>query len=68
MRGIAPAVIGCLVITLGQLLPHAATDAFAWLMLLAAAFALIRWRMAPLPLILAAGILSMIVRSQAAFV
>jgi len=62
MRGIAPAVIGCLVITLGQLLPHAAPNTFAQLVLLATAFALIRWRTGPLPLIVAAGVLSIVVR------
>ncbi len=62
MRGIAPAVIGCLIVTLGQLLPHAATDASAWLLLLGATVALMRWRIAPLPLILAAGVLSVLVR------
>ena len=62
MRGIAPAVIGCLVITLGQLLPHAAPNTFAQLVLLATAFALIRWRIGPLPLIVAAGVLSIVVR------
>jgi len=63
MRGIAPAVIGCLVITLGQLLPHAAPNTFAQLVLLATACALIRWRIGPLPLIVAAGALSILVRS-----
>ena len=62
MRGINPAVIGCLVVTLAQLLPHAAPDTFALVLLVLAALALVLWRIAPLPLILGAGLLGVAVQ------
>jgi chromate transporter len=61
MRGINPAVIGCLVVTLAQLLPHAAPDAFAWVILVLSVFAAVIWRIQPLPLIIGAGLLGMVV-------
>jgi chromate transporter len=62
MRGINPAVIGCLVVTLAQLLPHAAPDSFGVVLLALTALALVFWRIAPLPLILGAGLLGVAVR------
>ena len=62
MRGITPAVIGCLVVTLAQLLPHAAPDTFAVVLLVLAALALVLWRIAPLPMIVGAGLLGVAVR------
>ena len=62
MRGINPAVIGCLVVTLGQLLPHAATDNFGVVMLILSALASALWRVQPLPLIIGAGMLGIFVR------
>ena len=61
LRGIIPAVIGCLVVTLATLLPHAAPEPLAWILLLAAGVAVIRWRVPPLPLIAGAGLLGMLV-------
>jgi chromate transporter len=57
MRGISPAVIACLVVTLAQLLPHASPDAFAGTILLLAALAIALWKVSPLPLIVGAGLL-----------
>jgi chromate transporter len=62
MRGINPAVIGCLIVTLGQLLPHAATDNFGAGMLVLAALASVLWRVQPLPLIIGAGAMGILVR------
>jgi chromate transporter len=64
MRGINPAVIGCLVITLAQLLPHAAPDSIASIMLILTALLIVIWRIQPLPLILGAGLLGVLIRSQ----
>jgi chromate transporter len=60
MRGITPAVIGCLAVTLVQLLPHAAPDTFGIVLLAAAVLASVLWRVAPLPLIVAAGVLGIV--------
>jgi chromate transporter len=62
MRGITPAVIGCLVVTLAQLLPHAAPDAFGWVVLVMTVLALVLWRIEPLPLIIGAGFLGVLFR------
>jgi chromate transporter len=62
MRGINPAVIGCLVVTLAQLLPHAAPDAFGRVVLALTALALVLWRTEPFPLIIGAGVLGVLVR------
>jgi chromate transporter len=56
MRGISAAVIGCLVVTVWQLLPHAAPDIFALAILVAATAAALLWRVAPAILILAGAI------------
>jgi chromate transporter len=61
MRGINPAVIGCLVVTLAQLFPHAAPDTFGVVLLVLSALALVLWRIAPLPLIIGAGVLGVAV-------
>lgn len=63
MRGINPAVIGCLVVTLAQLLPHAAPDMFGWTLLVLTIIVLVLWRIGPLPLIIGAGLLGALVRS-----
>lgn len=62
MRGVSAAVIGCLAVTLTQLLPHAAPDAFALVLFAATAGALLLWRLGPLPLVLAGGVLGIIAR------
>jgi chromate transporter len=63
LRGIAPAVIGCLVVTLAQLAPHAVPDVRAGVILLAAAACVLLWRVQPLPLVLGAAVLGMLLRS-----
>jgi chromate transporter len=60
MRGIVPAVIGCLVVTLAQLLPHGVPDAFAAIIAAAVLVAAMVRRMSPLPLVLAAGAAGML--------
>jgi len=57
MSGISAAVIGCLIVTLFKLVPHAAPDLFGKGVVLVAIVALCRWRLAPLPLILGAAML-----------
>jgi chromate transporter len=49
LKGIGPAVIGLLVVALGQMLPAAVTDVFTGLLMLAAVAGLMVWRIGPLP-------------------
>ena len=63
LRGIAPAVIGCLVVTLAQLLPHAVPDVHAAAILVLAAMAVIVLRIQPLPLVLGAAVLGLLLRA-----
>jgi chromate transporter len=60
MRGITPAVIGCLVVTLAQLLPHAAPDLFGWALVALSGLASVVWRAQPLPLVIAAAVLGVL--------
>lgn len=65
LKGIGPAVIGLLVVALGQMLPAAVTDVFTGLLMLAAVAGLMIWRVGPLPPVLAgaaAGLLGRLVR------
>jgi len=55
MRGVGPAVIGALAVSLAQMAPHAAPDVVTWL-LLAGTVAIMLWRnTGPLPLLLSGG-------------
>jgi chromate transporter len=55
MRGVAPAVIGAIAVSLAAMLPHAAPDPLAIAILLATVGAIAVWRVRPLPLIVAGG-------------
>jgi len=65
LKGIGPAVIGLLVVAFGQMLPAAVIDVFTGLLFLAAVIGLLRWRVSPLPPIVAgaaAGLVGRMVR------
>lgn len=65
LKGVGPAVIGLLLVALGQMLPAAVTDVFTGLLMLAAVAGLMIWRVGPLPPVLAgaaAGLVSRMVR------
>jgi chromate transporter len=57
MRGIGPAVIGVLAVSLLQLAPHAVPDLFAFATLVATVAALVIWRIGTLTLMLAGSVL-----------
>lgn len=57
MSGVSAAVIGCLIVTLLQLLPHAAPDTVSRAVLFIVSIVLCRWRLPPLPLIVAAALI-----------
>jgi chromate transporter len=56
MQGIGPAVIGALAVSLARLLPHAAPDRFAAVVLVLTVAALAVWRLAPLKVMLAGAV------------
>ena len=65
LKGVVPAVIGVLVVTLGGMLPAAATDVFTALIVIATVFVLLVWRVGPLPPMFAgaaAGLIARLVR------
>ena len=62
MNGVSAAVIGCLMVTLLQLLPHAAPDSYSLVALFITSIVLCRWRLPPLPLIVAAGLIGIVVQ------
>ena len=55
MRGVAPAVIGAIAVSLTAMLPHAAPDPFALAVLLATVLVISVWRVRPLPLMVGGG-------------
>ena len=62
MKGITGAVIGVLAVSLGRLLPHAAPDAFTWILFGLTIAAMMLWRVGPLPLMLGGAIGGVLVR------
>jgi len=56
MQGIGPGVIGVLAVSLARLLPHAAPDSLAAVVLVLTVAALAAWRVAPLKLMLAGAV------------
>jgi len=52
MRGISAGVIGALAVSLWQMAPHAAPDAFTLFLMLLTVTAMLWWRSGPLPLML----------------
>lgn len=65
MRGVGPAVIGALAVSLAQMAPHAAPDVLTWLVL-ALTIAIIALRaVGPLPLIIGGGVFGLLRKSTA---
>jgi chromate transporter len=65
MKGIGPAVIGVLLVSLGQMAPHAVPDLFALLIFIVATVAMLGWKAGPLKL-MAAGALAGALRDRLA--
>ena len=64
MRGVGPAVIGALAVSLLQMAPHAAPDVFAWA-LLALTVAVILFRnVGPLPLMAGGAVIGLLSRGN----
>jgi chromate transporter len=64
MRGVAPAVIGALAISLLQMAPHAAPDVFTSLLLALTVLAIFARNLGPLPLMLSGGLAGWLVQSR----
>jgi chromate transporter len=64
MRGISPAVIGTICVTIIQLAPHAAPDAFTAVVLALTVLALLLWRLPVLPSVLCGGLVGILARSR----
>ena len=65
MRGVGPAVIGALLVSLVQMAPHAAPDWIAWV-LLTATVAVVLWRnTGPLPLMVGGGVIGLVLKGGA---
>jgi chromate transporter len=64
IRGISPAVVGAISISLLRLAPHAAPDAFAAGVLVLTLLALLAWRLPPLPSLLGGCLIGVLVRSR----
>jgi chromate transporter len=60
MRGIGPAVIGALAVSLLRLAPHAMPDAFAVVIFVATVTALLYWRIGAMKIMLAGAVLGML--------
>jgi chromate transporter len=64
MRGIAPAVVGTIAVTVFQLVPHAAPDAFSAVVLVVTVAVLLAWRLPVISLVLAGGLIGILARSR----
>ena len=64
MKGIAPAVVGAIGVTLIQLLPHAVPDFFTGLLLALTVIALAAWRLPVLSVVVGGGLIGIVARSK----
>jgi chromate transporter len=62
MRGISPAVVGAVALTVVQLTPHAVTDVFTGALFILSIAALLLWKLSALALALSGGLLGILVR------
>jgi chromate transporter len=64
MRGISPAVVGAIALTVLQLTPHAVTDVFTGTLFVLSIAALLLWKLSALALALSGGVLGILARSR----
>ena len=60
MKGIGPAVIGMLTVSLAQMAPHAVPDTFAFILFALAVAALMWWRLGALKVMLGGALLGVL--------
>jgi chromate transporter len=63
MRGVGPAVIGALAVSLAQMAPYAAPDIFTWVVLALTVTILLLRNVGPLPLVLGGGFIGVLRKS-----
>ena len=64
MRGVAPAVVGAIGLTVVHLAPTAAPDAFTGVVLVATVAALLLWKLPAIPAALGGGVIGVLARSR----
>jgi len=64
MRGVGPAVIGALAVSLVQMAPHAAPDPFTWLLLALTVLLLPLGKVGPLPLMLGGALVGLLSKGK----
>jgi chromate transporter len=64
MRAISAAVIGIISVSLMQMAPHAAPDAFTAILMVLTVAGMLIWSLAPLPLMLGGGLIGVIGRTS----
>jgi len=64
MRGIGPAVIGALAVSLVQMAPHAAPDIFTWVLLALSIGIILLCNVGPLPVMAGGGVLGLLSRGN----
>jgi chromate transporter len=64
MRGITPAVVGTIAVTILQLAPHAAPDAFSTVVLAVTVAVLLAWRLPVISLVLGGGLIGILARAR----
>jgi len=64
IRGVSPAVIGTICVTIVLLARHAAPDAFTSVVLVLTVIALLAWRLPVFPSLLLGGLVGVLVRSR----
>jgi chromate transporter len=64
MRGVGPAVIGALAVSLVQMAPHAATDIFTWVLLALTIGIILLRNVGPLPVMAGGGVLGLLSRGN----
>jgi chromate transporter len=64
MRGIAPAVVGTIAVTILQLAPHAAPDGFSAAVLAVTVIVLLAWRLPVISLVLGGGLIGILARTR----
>jgi chromate transporter len=64
MRGVGPAVIGALAVSLVQMAPHAAPDVFTWVLLALTIGIILLRNVGPLPMMAGGGMIGLLSRGN----
>src|SRR5215813_15554828 len=63
MRGVAPAVIGALAVSLVQMAPHAAPDVFTWILMALTVGVILLRNVGPLPLVASGAVIGLLAQN-----